>query len=335
MAIIDMHGLDNYSTSDDFLEGAMYGTLMYGSATILSGQGRLGGKAMMLDSSSFIYWLMPDSSSSVAFHGKFSALTGTRYIVTGGNSTTSIGMTHFRIYVTTDGAVYVAFEDGTSPVVLFPAGSIVVGEYFYFCASVYSSNTGTISARLNNVTNTVSGDTWRLSTKYMYLPENSGQMVMDDIVITSDTSHYLLPPQVIQYLPPTADTAQADFVPQGGGSGYEEVDDLVEDGEVSYITGTQIGESSEFTVGAVNPVITSITAMNVVGFAKRVGTEGTNGVEISIVTEADNEVSSMIPALSDTGFTTGISSIGTINPDDGAAFEPSDLATTKIKVTIV
>ena len=52
----------------------------------------------------------------------------------------------------------------------------------------------------------------------------------------------------VDALTPTADTAQADFTPQGGGANYVEVDEIVPDDDTTYVYSSTVGHRDLYTM---------------------------------------------------------------------------------------
>lgn len=327
MAIYDMQGLDDIADQADFGNKVTLLEIV-GTATFNAGQGRVGGTSMSIASGSQLKTVAAytDPYASVAFFLKVDALpsASTRIILIATNSSGSASASDSGINLEPDGSLWF-FGSGSavSSVSLFPAGSVTAGEYCYICFSTFVSQSGSVDIRLNNSVAHIEADTLRFSgSRYAFIFGFTG-MQIDDPVITDDNTHFNYTPSIIEHKVSNLDRAQADFATLGAGAGYEEIDDLIHDGDTSYIYATTPGDASEFGLEDASAAATEIRAVKVSSVASREGT-GVNGLEVSLRTSVGTEVTSVGQALVDGVYVKGDSGIVTINPDTGLPFTISE-----------
>lgn len=339
MAIIEMQGLDDIADGTDFINKVTELSVT-STPTILAGQGRNGGNALQIANNTYLKTVLAITTdfASIAFHINIDAYDTTDILVVfSGNSGLSASTYHGGVRLGDDGSLIVFRENNIDEQIVFPAGSIVPGEYYYFCASIYRNGTGTLEVRLNNATVTVNADFYDASygsTCYAAIRGKTDRK-FDDIVFTDDNTHVNYSPSLIYHIPVASDLAQADFTPVNAGAGYAELDELIADGDATYIHATDIGDASEFGFGTLPAEVTEVRAVKLVTTASREGSGGTNGVLSTLKTGSDTDVASTNQPLTDGVYTQESSTIVTVNPDTAAAFTVSELEASYVRCEVV
>lgn len=334
MAIIDMCGFDTCSTRVDFESLLNNPLTATGTVTINQGQGLLGGNSMSTSGGGYV--TPADVSGSVGYFCIHrGSVKSTKVLAVSRYNDSATYSDNLVVSINSDGAVIVTNAYSASTQTAFPAGTIQPDKWFYISISWNCVDSGFVGIRVNNSTWSWSSDFNIGFNKYVHFLLGATGIEFDDFVRASDISHYLTPPQCIHYLPPVSDRATQDFVALNAGSGFEEVNELIPDGDDSYITGSIIGDASEFEVSDSLPVeMIGVTGVKLHGFAKRDGEGGTNGIKFSMHTASGTTVSSFIPALSEVSYSTNTSPIVVTNPDDTQPWDISDLVGLYVRVEI-
>ncbi len=104
-----------------------------------------------------------------------------------------------------------------------------------------------------------------------YTRSIAGSMYIDDLYITDGSENIGVCRSV--YLPPAADTAQKDWVPNSGGTNYTQVDDYPHDGDTTHLTALANGDRDMYTVTPIETVLgytpASIEGVNAIATARR------------------------------------------------------------------
>lgn len=323
MAIIDLHGMDTYSSFADMQASSAQSISGSGTATISAGEGKLLGNALLLNGS---ITYPAATTRGFAFWCKIPTLA-TFYLIFS-SVTSGIAGNHIAVQVTSDGAVVLYRDRGNGSTQAFPAGTIVAGEYFFFSMSgIQGAGTaGQINVRVNNAYYEWQGvDTVYVGTANWKIQSPAGGIYIDDLVVTSDAVYYLNPPRVVETILPNSDRATQDFVPLNGGAGYVEINEGVPDGDTTYISATTPGDASEFNLGDLVNNLGDIACVKLSSSASREGSGGTNGVKTSLHTSGGTEVGSTTQSLTDGVYTIGTSALITTNPDTATSFQVSEV----------
>lgn len=336
MAFRDIQGFDNMSTQADF-EMLTTGYGITGALTFTAGVGKVSGTAMTISSGVLNRTANSGSTNSTGFWFKPGATLATTLVEYNHNLNGSTGYVSCRIAIDTDGSIKVYGQGNGLISTIFPAGTIVADEWYYFAeSSTSASNSGSVTVRINDQTASASGDmkVSVLSTSYWHLKANSTYLI-DDLVTTNDTTYYNYQNIIVAHLKPTSDRAQADFTPLGAGAGYEEIDEDVSDEDTSYISASTVGAASEFELGPLASDLVSVLGIRITTVAAREGTGGTNNLETSIHTSSGTEVVADSQTLVDGSYTASSSSLILTNPDTATGFTLSDVNGLYIRTEVV
>lgn len=330
MAIIDVHGMDNYSNIADLQAGSSLSLVPSGTLTIEDGAGKFGGKALRILNGYLRY--PASTTASFGFHFKINSLSGAIEILRAHSSSNHISAT-----INADGSMTLSRDRDNEQNTIVPAGTFVTDTWYYFCLSGLQSSPGYIKVRINNATYLWENiDTVYTGTAYWYLQSGSSFIDIDDLVFSNDGNYYLKNPHIIEHKVAVLDRAAQDFATFNGGAGYAEIDELVPDGDTSYIYATNPGDISEFEVSDPSVDMTEVYGIKLTSVASRDGTGGTNGLRVSLMTgENDTEVAYTAQALVDSTYTTEHSSVVTVNPDTAAEFTISEASNLYLKVEVV
>lgn len=107
----------------------------------------------------------------------------------------------------------------------------------------------------------------------------------DDFIIWNDQgdapTDFVGPARVITVYP-ASDTPVDDFTINGAASGYECINQAVEDGDTTYIEGVNLGDASEFGIGTLPPETEGIVGVFIPALAK-LSAAGTGNLKVSMM----------------------------------------------------
>jgi len=128
-------------------------------------------------------------------------------------------------------------------------------------------------------------------------------------------------PYRIHYLKPTADTAQADFVPLGAGDNYVEVDEQNADDDATYNSSATSTDADEFAVENLPSTVVSVSAVQAIALARK-DDAGARTIKVGVDSNGTDEVSAAQPTIPSYGYFVHLMDE---NPDDAAAWAPADV----------
>jgi hypothetical protein len=251
---------------------------------------------------------------------------------------TSGGTAILTVCFTSTGAIAVRSGGNTGSVLGSSAASAYNPTAFDHIEikSVINSSTGSVSIRVNgnqvlsltglNLGSSAAGIAfWSSTSDY-----GTGTGGIDDLVIWdgegSVNNDFLGPARVLTYYP-EGDTAEADWAPNSGSTGYTQIDDTVPDGDTTYVEADELGDVSEFTFGDMEE-LENVIGVRLATNAK-LAAAGSGSMKSSLV--SGGEVSSG-PNSSLTTNYVYYSSIHELDPDTSASWTRSSLEAALLRV---
>jgi hypothetical protein len=159
-----------------------------------------------------------------------------------------------------------------------------------------NATTGTVELRVNGITiidltaqNTGSND----FASVVFGDPSSGaasgsEFYLDDIFVWDTSGSYnndFIGPQRIYTLFPNDDTAQADWTPNSGSTGYTQLDEVQPDADTTYIEAASVNDISEFELGNLPAGVSAISAVMTQSMLRK-SDAGTANVQASLLSAA-------------------------------------------------
>jgi len=130
---------------------------------------------------------------------------------------------------------------------------------------------------------------------------------------------------------PNADTAQADFTPQGAGDNYVEVDDVNADDDSTYVESGTVTDMDRLDCGALPETPTAIYAVQARVLSKQTGA-GSLSIKPGLYSgTTESKVATAIPVGIEWQYDVHLT---TLNPDDSAAWEEADVNAAKVQYEV-
>lgn len=162
------------------------------------------------------------------------------------------------------------------------------------------------------------------------LTNGNNSEAFDDLIVWNDQgdapNNFVGPARVITTFP-DADTAVADFTINGAANGYQCINQIIEDGDTTYIEGVNPNDASEFELGTLPPETEGIVGVFIPALAK-LSDAGTGDLKVSIMSGASEAVGFNGPLTQ--AYTYRDSSFS-VDPDTGSAWNKSALEAARLR----
>jgi len=175
-----------------------------------------------------------------------------------------------------------------------PPGLITAGAWNHIeFKAIIDPVVGGFELRVNGETQLVVNNVNTGSTPLsrITLVTSGNTVAFDDLIIWNDQGDaprdFVGPARVITTYP-ASDTPVADFAKVGAATGYECINQTVQDGDTTYIEGANVGDASEFGLGTLPPETEGIVGVYVPTLAK-LSEAGTGDLRVSIVSGSDTK----------------------------------------------
>lgn len=234
-----------------------------------------------------------------------------------------------RVYIQTDGSLAVRVAGS----VIGTSDSVITAAAYHHIEvkAVIDSVVGSVEIRVNGIVeflmDNIDTGTTPMTQVAWGTMSNGGagtfSFWIDDLFAwdgTGSEANDFLGTQRVTTIFPTADTAVADWVPNTGAA-WDAINDLVQDGDTTYILASDAADISEFEIDTLPPETSEIVGVYIPTLAK-LDDAGTGQLQVSLVS---NSVASEGP---DTVLTAGYAywgSVHTLDPDTGLPWTKSGL----------
>lgn len=147
---------------------------------------------------------------------------------------------------------------------------------------------------------------------------------------TGDVNNDFLGQQRVYTLWPEGNESTQDWVVVGAASGYEAINEIVPDGDTTYISGMEVDDVSEFSLGEL-PTETALIAGVYVPTMARLSDAGTGNMQVSLVSEGQASDGPDVPLTTAYTYWDGVHEVdpNTGNPWTKAALEAAILRVKK------
>ena len=212
-----------------------------------------------------------DPSSSILIHLGIS--NAQEIIVFRGNGTTEVGRSAAGIITT---GAWNHFEVKFSPNGATSAIEVRVNE-----VTVYTNNSFQIGDSGTGLTATT-------TSAIEFYSRLTTDIYLDDLYAWNTSGSYnndFIGDKRVATMYPDGDTAEADWTPNSGGTGYTQIDEATPDGDTTYVSTATVGHISEFNFQSMPTGAIGINAVQIYTAAKKTDT-GTCDVRTDIVSGA-------------------------------------------------
>jgi hypothetical protein len=191
--------------------------------------------------------------------------------------------------------------------------------------TVYSNNSFPIGSTLgpgNTATSTASVDMDIAGVSFTYL---------DDFYVWDTSGSYntdFIGDKRVATMFPNGDTAEADWSPNSGATGYTQIDEAAPDGDTTYVQSTTVGDLSEYDFEAMPANAIAINAVMTFTAARKTDT-GTCDIRTDIVSNASATTGAT--KVLTTGYVYGTNVFET-DPNTGALWTKAGVDAAKIRI---
>lgn len=235
-----------------------------------------------------------------------------------------------------DGSIHVRKGDETGTIIGISDSVLTAGTFHHIeFATTFDTVAGLSEVRVNQQVVLSDGglnlgSAQAASVQWVKVLNNSSYYI-DDVFAWDDTGSFLndfIGGQRILTEFPNGDTAQADWSLNGAATGYGCINQVGQDGDLTYLSSANVGDKSDFSLPSLPPELSSIAAVYV-PLVARLNAAGIGNVQPSMKSAA------ALLAGNDDPLTPGYSTYGSVfdhDPNTSAAWTKSGLEAALLRI---